>query len=122
MIIYIWAAHCGPVPGVGEGRPWGHQRLPHGEGVTRLVSSKDRREIQLARISYRREIAYLRANKIRYDHMDILYIGMIFMDEVSVPAGNMLPLAKGLGGPFGCLNNARYGISWGALGTAADMQ
>lgn len=47
-----------------------------------------------------------------------MYIGMIFMDEVSVPAGNMLPLAKGLGGPFGCLNNARYGISWGALGTA----
>eukprot|EP00597_Dinobryon_sp_UTEXLB2267_P013803 CAMPEP_0170117126 /NCGR_PEP_ID=MMETSP0020_2-20130122/12776_1 /TAXON_ID=98059 /ORGANISM="Dinobryon sp., Strain UTEXLB2267" /LENGTH=342 /DNA_ID=CAMNT_0010345569 /DNA_START=240 /DNA_END=1268 /DNA_ORIENTATION=+ len=44
--------------------------------------------------------------------------GMIFMDEVSVPAANMLPLAKGLGGPFGCLNNARYGIAWGSLGAA----
>ena len=43
---------------------------------------------------------------------------MIFMDEVAVPAANMLPLAKGLGGPFGCLNNARYGISWGALGSS----
>lgn len=44
--------------------------------------------------------------------------GMIFMDDVRVPAENMLPGAKGLGGPFGCLNNARYGISWGALGAA----
>lgn len=44
--------------------------------------------------------------------------GMIFMDDVHVPAGNMLPKAKGLGGPFGCLNNARYGIAWGALGAA----
>ncbi|KAJ1552656.1 hypothetical protein HK405_010500 [Cladochytrium tenue] len=41
--------------------------------------------------------------------------GMIVMDEVRVPAENMLPNAKGLGGPFGCLNNARFGISWGAL-------
>jgi glutaryl-CoA dehydrogenase len=44
--------------------------------------------------------------------------GMIFMDDVHVPAENMLPKAKGLGGPFGCLNNARYGIAWGALGAA----
>merc|ERR1711871_1163311 len=42
----------------------------------------------------------------------------IFMDDVRVPAENMLPGAKGLGGPFGCLNNARYGISWGSLGAA----
>lgn len=44
--------------------------------------------------------------------------GMIFMDDVHVPAENMLPKVKGLGGPFGCLNNARYGIAWGALGAA----
>ena len=44
--------------------------------------------------------------------------GMIFMDDVKVPAENMLPHTKGLGGPFGCLNNARYGIAWGALGAA----
>jgi glutaryl-CoA dehydrogenase len=44
--------------------------------------------------------------------------GMIFMDDVHVPATQMLPNAKGLGGPFGCLNNARYGIAWGALGAA----
>eukprot|EP00598_Pedospumella_elongata_P012376 CAMPEP_0184987198 /NCGR_PEP_ID=MMETSP1098-20130426/19580_1 /TAXON_ID=89044 /ORGANISM="Spumella elongata, Strain CCAP 955/1" /LENGTH=417 /DNA_ID=CAMNT_0027511655 /DNA_START=22 /DNA_END=1275 /DNA_ORIENTATION=+ len=44
--------------------------------------------------------------------------GMIFMDEVHVPKENMLPKAKGLGGPFGCLNNARFGIAWGALGAA----
>lgn len=44
--------------------------------------------------------------------------GMIQMDEVFVPAENELPNAKGLGGPFGCLNRARYGIAWGALGAA----
>ena len=44
--------------------------------------------------------------------------GMIQMDEVFVPAENELPGAAGLGGPFGCLNRARYGIAWGALGAA----
>ena len=44
--------------------------------------------------------------------------GEIVMDEVFVPAENQLPNARGLGGPFGCLNKARYGISWGALGAA----
>lgn len=44
--------------------------------------------------------------------------GQIAMDEVEVPEANLLPHASGLGGPFGCLNNARYGISWGALGAA----
>lgn len=44
--------------------------------------------------------------------------GEIVMDNVFVPAENMLPNAKGLSGPFGCLNKARYGIAWGALGAA----
>lgn len=44
--------------------------------------------------------------------------GEIVMDNVFVPAKNMLPNAKGLSGPFGCLNKARYGIAWGALGAA----
>ncbi len=44
--------------------------------------------------------------------------GMIMMDDVFVPTANMLPKVKGLRGPFSCLNNARYGISWGALGAA----
>jgi len=44
--------------------------------------------------------------------------GMIMMQDVLVPAENMLPGVKGLRGPFSCLNNARYGISWGALGAA----
>lgn len=44
--------------------------------------------------------------------------GEIVMDNVFVPAENMLPNAKGLGGPFGCLNKARYGIAWGAMGAA----
>ncbi len=44
--------------------------------------------------------------------------GMIMMQDVFVLAGNELPDVKGLRGPFSCLNNARYGISWGALGAA----
>jgi glutaryl-CoA dehydrogenase len=46
--------------------------------------------------------------------------GMIFMDNVKVPKENILPLSKGLKSPFMCLNNARYGISWGVLGAAED--
>jgi glutaryl-CoA dehydrogenase len=44
--------------------------------------------------------------------------GMIVMDEVKLPASALLPEVQGLKGPFGCLNRARYGISWGALGAA----
>jgi glutaryl-CoA dehydrogenase len=44
--------------------------------------------------------------------------GMIMMSDVFVPAENMLPDVKGLRGPFSCLNSARYGIAWGALGAA----
>lgn len=44
--------------------------------------------------------------------------GQIAMEDVIVPAENLLPKAFGLGGPFGCLNNARYGIAWGVLGAA----
>ena len=44
--------------------------------------------------------------------------GEIVMDGVLVPEENLLPNAKGLAGPFGCLNNARYGIAWGAMGAA----
>ena len=44
--------------------------------------------------------------------------GMIHMDDVIIPFENELPSANGLSGPFGCLNRARYGIAWGALGAA----
>jgi glutaryl-CoA dehydrogenase len=44
--------------------------------------------------------------------------GEIVMDEVFVPEANLLPNVQGLKGPMGCLNNARFGISWGALGAA----
>ena len=44
--------------------------------------------------------------------------GQIVLDEVRIPADNLLPGARGLGGPFGCLNRARYGIAWGAMGAA----
>jgi glutaryl-CoA dehydrogenase len=44
--------------------------------------------------------------------------GMIQMDDVFVPEENLLPHVSGLAGPFGCLNRARYGIAWGAMGAA----
>ena len=44
--------------------------------------------------------------------------GQIALDEVAVPKANLLPNASGLSGPFGCLNRARYGIAWGAMGAA----
>lgn len=44
--------------------------------------------------------------------------GMILLDDVSIPEENLLPNVVGMKGPFGCLNNARYGIAWGALGAA----
>ncbi|XP_041358702.1 glutaryl-CoA dehydrogenase, mitochondrial-like [Gigantopelta aegis] len=44
--------------------------------------------------------------------------GQIVMEDVEVPEDNLLPNASGLAGPFGCLNNARFGIAWGALGAA----
>jgi glutaryl-CoA dehydrogenase len=47
--------------------------------------------------------------------------GMIVMDEVFVPEENKLPLASGLNGPFSCLNSARLGIAWGAIGAAESI-
>jgi glutaryl-CoA dehydrogenase len=44
--------------------------------------------------------------------------GEIVMEDVFVPAENLLPNVTGLAGPFGCLNRARFGISWGAMGAA----
>ena len=44
--------------------------------------------------------------------------GEIVMDNVEVPEENLLPNVEGLAGPFGCLNKARFGIAWGALGAA----
>src|SRR5438105_4463489 len=44
--------------------------------------------------------------------------GEIVLDGAFVPEANLLPNAKGLSGPFGCLNRARYGIAWGAIGAA----
>jgi len=44
--------------------------------------------------------------------------GELVLEDVVIPEDNLLPNVKGLAGPFGCLNNARYGISWGAIGAA----
>ncbi|MFW6028564.1 MAG: acyl-CoA dehydrogenase [bacterium] len=44
--------------------------------------------------------------------------GEIVLDDVEVPEGSLLPNGRGLAGPFGCLNKARFGIAWGAMGAA----
>ena len=44
--------------------------------------------------------------------------GSISLNDVEVPEENLLPNVKGLSGPFGCLNKARYGIAWGSMGAA----
>jgi glutaryl-CoA dehydrogenase len=46
--------------------------------------------------------------------------GEIVLENVELPEANILPKARGLGGPFSCLNKARYGICWGAMGAAED--
>ena len=46
--------------------------------------------------------------------------GEIILEDVFVPGNNLLPNAEGLSGPFGCLNKARFGISWGVMGAAED--
>jgi glutaryl-CoA dehydrogenase len=46
--------------------------------------------------------------------------GEIVLDGVEIPEENIFPNARGLSGPFGCLNKARYGIAWGAMGAAED--
>ncbi|RVD64539.1 MULTISPECIES: acyl-CoA dehydrogenase [unclassified Mesorhizobium] len=46
--------------------------------------------------------------------------GEVVMEDVEVGEDALLPNAKGLGGPFGCLNRARFGISWGSMGAAED--
>ena len=46
--------------------------------------------------------------------------GEILLQDVEVAEDSLLPNAKGLAGPFGCLNKARYGIAWGAMGAAED--
>jgi glutaryl-CoA dehydrogenase len=46
--------------------------------------------------------------------------GELVFDNVKVPKENLLPNVKGLKGPLGCLNSARYGIAWGVIGAALD--
>jgi glutaryl-CoA dehydrogenase len=50
--------------------------------------------------------------------MRVSVTGEIVLADAVIPEENLLPNVKGLAGPFGCLNNARYGIAWGAMGAA----
>jgi glutaryl-CoA dehydrogenase len=50
--------------------------------------------------------------------MRVSVTGEIVLQDAIIPEDNLLPNVKGLAGPFGCLNNARFGIAWGAMGAA----
>ena len=66
-----------------------------------------------------REMKGLSAPKIEGKFsLRVSITGEIVMEDVFVPDENLLPEVQGLKGPFGCLNKARYGIAWGALGAA----
>ncbi|SMC38087.1 acyl-CoA dehydrogenase [Novosphingobium sp. B1] len=77
----------------------------HGGGIRGFVLEKDMAGLSAPKID----------NKIS---LRASITGMIVMDEVFVPDEALLPNVQGLKGPFGCLNRARYGISWGSLGAA----
>ncbi len=77
----------------------------HGGGIRGFVLEKGMKGLSAPKID----------NKIS---LRASITGMIVMDEVFVPDDALLPNVQGLKGPFGCLNRARYGISWGSLGAA----
>ena len=77
----------------------------HGGGIRGFVLEKDMEGLSAPKIQGK---ISLRASTT----------GMIVMDDVKVSADALLPDVQGLKGPFGCLNRARYGISWGAMGAA----
>jgi glutaryl-CoA dehydrogenase len=77
----------------------------HGDGIRGFVLEKGMKGLDAPKIEGKLS---LRASTT----------GMIMMDEVKLPADALLPDVQGLKGPFGCLNRARYGISWGCMGAA----
>lgn len=77
----------------------------HGDAIRGFVLEKGMKGLSAPRIE----------NKIS---LRASITGMVVMDDVFIPDDALLPDVAGLKGPFGCLNRARYGISWGALGAA----
>ncbi|WP_374406153.1 acyl-CoA dehydrogenase [Pelagerythrobacter sp.] len=77
----------------------------HGDGIRGFVLEKGMEGLSAPKIDNKLS---LRASTT----------GMVVMDEVKLPADALLPEVQGLKGPFGCLNRARYGISWGSMGAA----
>lgn len=77
----------------------------HGDGIRGFVLEKGMKGLSAPKIEGKLS---LRASTT----------GMIVMDDVAIGEDALLPDVQGLKGPFGCLNRARYGISWGALGAA----
>lgn len=77
----------------------------HGDAIRGFVLEKDMKGLSAPKIENK---VSLRAS----------ITGMVVMEDVFIPDDALLPDVEGLKGPFGCLNRARYGISWGALGAA----
>jgi glutaryl-CoA dehydrogenase len=103
-VFVVWAKAFSAEDG-GRSNP-AHAAVPGGEGEIRgFILEKGMKGLSAPKIEGKFS---LRAS----------VTGEIVMDEVFVPDENLLPNVSGLKGPFGCLNKARYGISWGALGAA----
>jgi glutaryl-CoA dehydrogenase len=109
-VFIVWAK----IPPAGESAPQGHggrsitaqTAVPGGDGDIRgFILEKGMKGLSAPKIEGKFS---LRAS----------VTGEIVMNEVFVPDENLLPNVSGLKGPFGCLNKARYGIAWGALGAA----
>jgi len=77
----------------------------HGDGIRGFIVEKGAKGLSAPKIEGKLS---LRAS----------ITGMILMDEIELSEDALLPNVQGLKGPFGCLNRARYGISWGSLGAA----
>ena len=63
---------------------------------------------------------FTQTSQDRKGSMRASHVGELGLSDCKVPLENMLPKAKGLSAPLSCLNQARYGISWGVIGIAMD--
>ena len=104
-VFVVWAK-LSPAQGAGPGGPSAEDGGRSSEGEIRgFILEKGMKGLSAPKIEGKFS---LRASST----------GEIVMNEVFVPDENFMPNVKGLAGPFGCLNKARYGIAWGALGAA----
>ena len=114
-VFVVWAKVREQPDGSGAASPSGSDAGPRAEADAGAGAGRD----VIRGFVLEKGMAGLDAPKISGKlSMRCSVTGEIVMDGVFVPEENRLPGARGLAGPFGCLNRARYGIAWGAMGAA----